>query len=121
GADVPFSRSGAAEHRWAHLGLYGYRRGILLRLASLAPTPLERIESLEQLRAVENGIHIRCVPTAPASIGVDTPEDPERAKGLLRAHCSELEWAGAARRVKSRHSAPGAHFAMWCAFAGMTM
>jgi 3-deoxy-manno-octulosonate cytidylyltransferase (CMP-KDO synthetase) len=84
-ADVPFSRSGAAVQRWGHLGLYGYRRATLLRLATLAPTPLERIESLEQLRALENGIRIRCVPTTHASIGVDTPEDLERAEALLRA------------------------------------
>jgi 3-deoxy-manno-octulosonate cytidylyltransferase (CMP-KDO synthetase) len=83
-ADVPFSRRGASVHRWAHLGLYGYRRAILLRLAGLAPTPLEHIESLEQLRALENGIRIRCVPTAFASIGVDTPEDLQRAEALLR-------------------------------------
>jgi len=82
-ADVPFSRAGAPVNRWAHLGLYGYRRATLLRLATLAPTPLERIESLEQLRALENGIRIRCVPTAYASIGVDTPEDLERAEALL--------------------------------------
>jgi len=83
-ADVPFSRSGAGVQRWAHLGLYGYRRATLLRLSTLAPTPLERIESLEQLRALENGIRIRCVPTAHVSIGVDTPEDLERAEALLR-------------------------------------
>lgn len=83
-ADVPFSRSGGSVHRWAHLGLYGYRRATLLRLATLAPSPLEHIESLEQLRALENGIQIRCVPTAHISIGVDTPEDLERAEALLR-------------------------------------
>jgi len=83
-AEVPFSRAGNVVHRWAHLGLYGYRRATLLRLATLAPSPLERIESLEQLRALENGIRIRCVPTAQASVGVDTPEDLERAEALLR-------------------------------------
>ena len=83
-ADVPFSRDGAMVRRWAHQGLYGYRRHTLLRLAALAPTPLERAESLEQLRALENGIRIRCVPTPHASMGVDTPEDLERAEALLR-------------------------------------
>ncbi len=83
-ADLPFSRDGAGLTRWAHQGLYGYRRATLLRLASLAPTPLERAESLEQLRALENGIRIRCVPTNHASLGVDTPEDLARAEALLR-------------------------------------
>ncbi|HET9035883.1 MAG TPA: 3-deoxy-manno-octulosonate cytidylyltransferase, partial [Myxococcaceae bacterium] len=80
---VPFSRDGGPAIRWAHQGLYGYRRATVQRLASLAPTPLERAESLEQLRALENGIRIRCVPTPYTSIGVDTPEDLARAEALL--------------------------------------
>ena len=87
-ADVPFSRDGSPIVRWAHQGLYGYRRGTLLRLASLAPTPLERAEALEQLRALENGIRIRCVPTTHASVGIDTPEDLARAEALLAARFS---------------------------------
>jgi hypothetical protein len=79
----PFCRDGGPATRWAHQGLYGYRRATVLRLASLAPTPLERAESLEQLRALENGIRIRCVPTPYTSIGVDTPEDLARAEALL--------------------------------------
>jgi 3-deoxy-manno-octulosonate cytidylyltransferase (CMP-KDO synthetase) len=82
-ADVPFSRDGAPATRWAHQGMYGYRRPTILHLASLAPTPLERAESLEQLRALENGIPIRCVPTTHASIGVDLPDDLARAEALL--------------------------------------
>jgi 3-deoxy-manno-octulosonate cytidylyltransferase (CMP-KDO synthetase) len=81
--DVPFSRDGAAVERWAHHGLYGYRRATLLRLAALPPTPLEQAESLEQLRALEHGIRIRCVRTTHLGIGVDTPEDLARAEALL--------------------------------------
>ncbi|MGZ6081331.1 MAG: 3-deoxy-manno-octulosonate cytidylyltransferase [Myxococcaceae bacterium] len=84
-ADLPFARAEAPAERWAHLGLYGYRRGTLLRLATLAPTPLERAESLEQLRALEHGIRIRCVPTTHVSVGVDTPEDLARAEAVLSA------------------------------------
>jgi 3-deoxy-manno-octulosonate cytidylyltransferase (CMP-KDO synthetase) len=68
-----------------HIGLYGYRRQALLVLASLPPTPLERAESLEQLRALEHGIRIRTVETAYDSIGVDTPADLERVRRLLAA------------------------------------
>jgi len=82
-ADVPFARDGGTVERWAHLGLYGYRRETLARLAGLPPTPLERAESLEQLRALEHGIRIRCVRIEARSLGVDTPEDLARAETLL--------------------------------------
>ncbi|HSP18871.1 MAG TPA: 3-deoxy-manno-octulosonate cytidylyltransferase [Myxococcaceae bacterium] len=89
-ADVPFVRGDSPVERWAHQGLYGYRRTTLLRLAGLAPTPLERAESLEQLRALEHGIPSRCVPTTHLSIGVDTPEDLGRAEALLAGHFTQL-------------------------------
>ena len=63
-----------------HIGLYAYRRDTLLALAALPPTPLERSESLEQLRALEHGIPIRVLETAYVSIAVDTPDDLERAR-----------------------------------------
>jgi 3-deoxy-manno-octulosonate cytidylyltransferase (CMP-KDO synthetase) len=65
-----------------HVGLYVYRRDFLLTLASLARTPLERIESLEQLRALEHGYRIRVVETPYTSVSVDTPEDLERVRRL---------------------------------------
>ena len=68
-----------------HVGVYAYRRTALLVLASLEPTPLERAESLEQLRALEHGIRIKAVETSYDSIGVDTPEDLERVRRLLEA------------------------------------
>jgi 3-deoxy-manno-octulosonate cytidylyltransferase (CMP-KDO synthetase) len=68
-----------------HVGVYAYRRTALLVLATLEPTPLERAESLEQLRALEHGIRIKAVETSYDSIGVDTPEDLERVRLLLRA------------------------------------
>jgi 3-deoxy-manno-octulosonate cytidylyltransferase (CMP-KDO synthetase) len=58
-----------------HVGLYVCRRDLLMRLTSLAPTPRERAERLEQLRALEYGIRIRVVITPYASRGVDTPSD----------------------------------------------
>jgi 3-deoxy-manno-octulosonate cytidylyltransferase (CMP-KDO synthetase) len=84
---IPFVRDGRRDEvaTFAHLGLYAYRRATLLRLAALPPTALEQAESLEQLRALEHGIRIRVVETGYASIGVDTPDDLERARHLLAA------------------------------------
>lgn len=66
-----------------HLGLYVYRRETLLRLAGLAPTPLEGQERLEQLRALEHGIRIRVAITEHQSFGVDTPADLERVRRMM--------------------------------------
>jgi len=83
--DIPFDRGGGRVARFAHVGLYGYRRPTLLRLAQLPPGTLELAESLEQLRALEHGIRIRCLRTEAASIGVDTPADLARAEAELAA------------------------------------
>lgn len=81
---IPHVRAGnATPARWAHLGLYGYRRTFLLTLAGLPQTPLEQAESLEQLRVLEHGFRMRCVATVSTSIGVDTAEDLERVRGLF--------------------------------------
>ncbi len=63
-----------------HTGLYVYRREYLLKFAKMPPTTLEKIEMLEQLRALENGAKIRVVEVSEHSIGVDTPEDLERVR-----------------------------------------
>jgi len=70
---------------YKHIGLYGYRRTFLLTFATLPQTPLERSESLEQLRALEHGYRIRTVVTTHDSIGVDTPEDLDRVRRQLLA------------------------------------
>ena len=64
----------------AHVGLYGYRRDVLLRLAALQPSELELVESLEQLRALAHGIAIQVVETTHRAAGVDTPADLERVR-----------------------------------------
>ncbi len=80
---IPFSRDGRdAAPAYKHIGVYVYRREFLLAFARLEPTPLERSESLEQLRALEHGFRIRAVETRHESISVDTPEDLERVRRL---------------------------------------
>ena len=71
--------------RYHHIGVYAYRRSALERFVKLPPSPLEQREKLEQLRALENGFRIdaRVVDTVP--LGVDTPDDLERARALLGA------------------------------------
>ena len=70
---------------WHHIGLYAYRRDALARFVSLPPSSLEEREKLEQLRALEAGMRIEVgfVDTVP--LGVDTPEDLERARKILAA------------------------------------
>ena len=83
---VPFVRPGHPRPvSWRHLGLYAYRREFLVRLASLAPTPLEQAEGLEQLRAIEHGYRIITTETLADAIGVDTPEDLDRVRQLFEA------------------------------------
>lgn len=81
---VPYVRNAAEATTWRHVGIYGYQMSALLRLAELEPSPLERSESLEQLRALENGIAIRVMIVDQASAGVDTMEDLHRVESLLR-------------------------------------
>jgi 3-deoxy-manno-octulosonate cytidylyltransferase (CMP-KDO synthetase) len=84
-APIPFTRDprGGWPPLYRHVGLYAYRRHALLLLASLDPTPLERAEALEQLRALEHGIRLKAVETAYDSMSVDTPEDLEQVRRLF--------------------------------------
>lgn len=86
-ASIPFYRDvpSAEQTYLAHVGLYVYRRQTLLKLAQLPATPLEKAESLEQLRALENGIRIKVITGKYRSVAVDQPTDVavvERALGL---------------------------------------
>ena len=92
-APIPWARDAFAANRDAlpagdawlrHIGIYAYRVGFLRAFAALPPSKLERIESLEQLRALENG-HRIAVALAPEPFppGIDTPEDLARAEALL--------------------------------------
>lgn len=80
---VPYPRA-AAGPVYKHIGIYAYRRDFLLRYARLEPTLLEKAESLEQLRALENGYGIRVLETDCRFVGVDTAEDLALVNKLYR-------------------------------------
>jgi 3-deoxy-manno-octulosonate cytidylyltransferase (CMP-KDO synthetase) len=81
---VPFGRDGAAVRHWEHLGLYAYRRDALRRFVSLPPSPLEKAEKLEQLRALEDGMTMHAAIVAERPVAVDVPADLSRAEKILR-------------------------------------
>ena len=91
-ATIPHQRERAADAGepgeplvWKHLGLYAYRHAALTRFQATLPTPLERIERLEQLRFLELGISIHVAESDYDTIGVDTEADLERVSRLLEA------------------------------------
>ncbi len=87
---VPFKREPSSENKdfiyWHHCGIYGYRKEALKRFVSLPQSPLEKIEKLEQLRALEDGMTIKCVQIEPAGPAIDTPDDLRRAEEYWKAH-----------------------------------
>lgn len=88
-ARIPHWRDGGAAPEgtwWQHLGLYAFRRAALERWTTLGPTPLERAERLEQLRALQHGFTIGvALLDEPAPAGIDTPDDLRRAERYWRA------------------------------------
>ena len=90
-AAIPFPRNPSKIRYLRHQGIYGFRRDALLQFVKWKRGPLERAESLEQLRALENGVNVHVLLTKHGSPGVDTPADAEalerklaRAKGRTR-------------------------------------
>jgi 3-deoxy-manno-octulosonate cytidylyltransferase (CMP-KDO synthetase) len=83
-APIPHSREGGFPAVYKHLGIYGYRRDWLLKMAKLKPTPLELTERLEQLRALENGISIRVAVGQGDSLSVDVPADIKKVERFLK-------------------------------------
>lgn len=81
---MPYPRNKPEGYKvFKHVGIYAYRRNFLLKYAALAPTPLEKAESLEQLRALENGYKIKVLESKFKGIGVDTPEDLAAVNALF--------------------------------------
>jgi 3-deoxy-manno-octulosonate cytidylyltransferase (CMP-KDO synthetase) len=90
-AAIPFPRNPSKTKYLRHQGIYGFRRDALLQFVKWKRSPLERAESLEQLRALENGVIVHVLLTKHGSPGVDTPADAEalerqltRARGRTR-------------------------------------
>lgn len=86
---IPYVR-GVEEKEWLshfpflkHLGIYAYRREVLREITRLPQSPLEKAESLEQLRWLQNGYRIRVGTTNIETVGIDTPEDLQRAENYL--------------------------------------
>jgi 3-deoxy-manno-octulosonate cytidylyltransferase (CMP-KDO synthetase) len=91
---IPHRTHGSHATYLRHQGIYGYTRELLLRFVRWKPSPLERAESLEQLRALENGVRIRVVVTGSGWPGVDTPADADLIERQLVAEAR----ASASRR-----------------------
>lgn len=72
---LPYNRTGSEVNYFKHVGLYAYRKSFLLQYAAMERTLLEQAESLEQLRALENGYEIKVIETNYQTVGVDTPAD----------------------------------------------
>ncbi|MBQ6297368.1 MAG: 3-deoxy-manno-octulosonate cytidylyltransferase [Selenomonadaceae bacterium] len=81
---IPYPRNVGKAKVFKHIGIYAYRRNFLLDYAKMEPTPLEQSESLEQLRALENGFKIRVIKSSCRFVGVDTEEDLKLVNEIYR-------------------------------------
>ena len=80
---IPYNREGNQLSYWKHIGVYAYRRELLLQFTSWSKGTLEQIEMLEQLRLLERGVSIQMVETSHQSIAIDTMEDLVKARNFL--------------------------------------
>lgn len=81
---IPFERNSGHTKFYGHLGIYGYKRAALVKMTELAQTPLEKTESLEQLRALENGMKIKTSVVDFKPVGIDTLEDLAKFKEIVK-------------------------------------
>lgn len=81
---IPFYRIQEDVYYYRHIGIYAYRKEFLIEFAKMPQTPLARKESLEQLRALENGYKIRVLSTEDHPLGIDTEEDYQKAKQIMK-------------------------------------
>ncbi len=80
---IPFERKAGIATFYGHLGIYGYKREALIKMTEAAQTPLEKTESLEQLRALENGMKIKTTVVDFVPVGIDTLEDLSKFKKII--------------------------------------
>jgi 3-deoxy-manno-octulosonate cytidylyltransferase (CMP-KDO synthetase) len=86
---IPYPRNPGATY-YKHIGPYAWRRDFLLAFSKWPQTPLEKVESLEMLRVLEEGHTIRCVETFRDTVEIDTPEDVEALEKILKAERGNL-------------------------------
>jgi 3-deoxy-manno-octulosonate cytidylyltransferase (CMP-KDO synthetase) len=82
---IPYYRTEQEKIYYQHLGIYAYKRDVLIHLNELAPTPLESAESLEQLRWLEHGLIVQTGITEYIAYGVDVPEDLHKVENMMKA------------------------------------
>lgn len=88
---IPFPRNLNIDVYYKHIGVYGYKRDFVLEYAKMSQTALEKSESLEQLRVLENGYKIKVIETKHKVLGVDTPEDLVKVMNYIKENNIELE------------------------------
>jgi 3-deoxy-manno-octulosonate cytidylyltransferase (CMP-KDO synthetase) len=82
---IPYARNPRVQPVYKHIGIYAFRKDVLFEFAEWAPSPLEETESLEQLRFLENGIKIRMSEGEASALAVDTPEQADAVRELLKS------------------------------------
>jgi len=80
---IPFNRDGKSVDYYKHIGIYGFRKDWLMKFSEMEPSSLEMTESLEQLRALDNGVKIKVIKTDYKPVSVDTEEDLKKAEELM--------------------------------------
>ncbi|WP_447950895.1 3-deoxy-manno-octulosonate cytidylyltransferase [Chryseobacterium koreense] len=86
---IPFHREKSIDAEYfKHIGVYAFRKEALLKFANLEMTPLEKLEKIECLRYLENGMKIKMIETDFVGVGIDVPEDLEKARGILNTYKS---------------------------------
>ncbi len=87
---IPYERNINESDFYGHLGIYGYKRDALIKMTSMPQTPLEKTESLEQLRALENGMKIKTSVVNFVPVGIDTKDDLEKFREIVSKKLSKI-------------------------------